>query len=267
MPDRILGVCYGYDAAQVEPFLRSLARTGFAGQAVLFAGGLPPGAAERLAALGARLVPVAVPDAPETYSPNVVRYRLFLDWLETAPDTDRVLLVDVRDVLFQADPFSQDLGGGLHSFLESDRLTIGDCVWTSAWIKYRYDQEKWEKLRGERIVCSGATMGGLPDILDYLRRMAGELEPWLPGRNYMAGHDQGAHNVLAHEGRLPGLRLWPQAHGPVLHLGQVAEADIRLDDRGRVLNTAGRPVPVVHQYDRHPALAARLLAALAARPL
>jgi hypothetical protein len=54
--------------------------------------------------------------------------------------------------------------------------------------------------------------------------------------------------------------------GDVLHLHYVEGPEgLRRDAGGRFLNTAGRPYAIVHQFDRHPATAARL-AALRQKP-
>ena len=74
------------------------------------------------------------------------------------------------------------------------------------------------------------------------------------------GYDQGVVNVLCHGGRLPAATLHPYRDTPVLHLGNTPAAAVACDERGEVVNEAGAPVTVVHQYDRHPELAARLAA-------
>jgi hypothetical protein len=64
--------------------------------------------------------------------------------------------------------------------------------------------------------------------------------------------DQGVHNFLVHTGRVPG-RLVANTEGPVLTVGVMAPSDAVA-----LLNDRAEELRVIHQYDRHPALAAPL---------
>ena len=260
MPDLILGMYGGYDAAAALPFLRSLRASGCEAEVVLLLHGNPAGTAAALAAAGARTKSVALAGVPATVSYNVARYAALAACLAHRPAARRVLLTDVRDVVFQRDPFSAIGDASLHLFLEHPARTIGQCLWTSSWVRFRYGDAALPPLADRPIVCSGVVLGAAAAVRDYLALVAGELPATLRATNYMAGYDQGVVNVLAHGGRLPAATLHPYHDTAVLHLGNTPAGGVTCDERGEVVNDAGMPVAVVHQYDRHPELAARLAA-------
>ena len=260
MPDLILGMFGGYPAAAALPFLRSLRACGGEAEVVLLRHENPPGTAAALHELGAVTEEAALEGVPATRSYNVARYAALAAHLGRRPDARRVLLTDARDVVFQRDPFGAAAGGPLHLFLEHPARSIGQCIWTSSWIRYRYGDAALPPLADRPIVCSGVVLGDAAAVRDYLALVAAELPSTLRATNYMAGYDQGVVNVLCHGGRLPAATLHPYRDTPVLHLGNTPAAAVACDERGEVVNEAGAPVTVVHQYDRHPELAARLAA-------
>jgi len=260
MGDLVLGMFGGYPAAAALPFLRSLRAAGSDAEVVLLVHGNPPGTAAALAAAGARAEAVALAGVPGDVSYNVARYAALAAALAARPATGRVLLTDVRDVVFQRDPFGVALDGALHLFLEHPSKPIGACIWTSSWIRYRYGDAALPPLADRPIVCSGVVLGEAAAVGEYLRVVAAQLPPGLRATNYMAGYDQGVVNVLCHGGRFPGARLHPYRDTPVLHLGNAPPGSVACDARGEVTNDAGAPVALVHQHDRHPELAARIAA-------
>jgi hypothetical protein len=239
----------------VHPFVRSLRASGFAGECLLVTRGCPPGTEAALAAAGATPVAADLGGAPLVTSYNVARYRAFAGLLAARPDAGRVVLADVRDVVFQRDPFAAAPAAGLHLFLEHPARSIGQCIWTSSWIRYRYGDAALPPLADRPIACSGVVLGDAAAVRAYLGRVLIELTPPLRANNYMAGYDQGVVNVLAHRAELPGLVLHPYASAAVLHLGNAPPGAVRRDAAGAIVNDAGAVAAVVHQHDRHPELA------------
>jgi hypothetical protein len=256
--DLVLGMFGGYPADDAKPFLRSLRAGGYAGEVVLLLHRNPPGTADALRELGAAALPVELPDVPEVRSYNVARYRCFGELLARRGDLRQVLVCDVRDVVFQRNPFDGANGAELELFLEHPAKSIGQCLWTSSWVRYRYGDDALPPLAPSPVVCSGAVLGTRPAVLAYLRQVDAELPSALRATNYMAGYDQGVVNHLAHSGRIPAARIHPFRGARVLHLGNAPVDSIRLDEGGRVVNPEGEVVALVHQYDRHPALLERV---------
>jgi hypothetical protein len=68
------------------------------------------------------------------YHPSSIRWVLMSRYLDSKGDLyDSVVTADVRDTIFQSDPFSMVEGDGLHVFLESN--TIGSCGWNKGWVQ------------------------------------------------------------------------------------------------------------------------------------
>jgi hypothetical protein len=91
------------------------------------------------------------------------------------------------------------------------------------------------------------TIGSVDGVLAYLTVMVDELAR-LP--RHTRGIDQGVHNVVVHEGLVPGARLVANLEGAVLTVGKMSAAYA-----AQALAVRHGSVKVVHQYDRHPELA------------
>lgn len=247
----ILGLAAGYHYGDVLPFLRSLESSGYRGRCVLFVSDTTRDL-DRMGGHGAELIPLERPEGLESLPYNALRYFLYLDFLRKA-DTPfaHILLTDVRDVVFQRDPFDFPWSEGLNCALEDRRMTIGDCPHNSHWIRTHLGEAALDAVRGKPISCSGTTVGGYQAVVRYLEALTARLLPFAGGER-MAGYDQGVHNQLvhSHEPETPVLR---GNDGPVLTLGYV-RGEPATDDEGRVLNERGEAAVIVHQYDRKPEL-------------
>jgi hypothetical protein len=194
------------------------------------------------------------------------RYLLYQEFLEQhAADFDRVFLADSTDIYFQGDPFAWDWTPGVHYFLEESKNRIGTCRLHRLWLDCQFGPAIAERHAGEVVSCSGTTFGDTAAIRDYLARM---VDAMLQARNLakISGGDQGLHNYLRLEGKLPRLTVHANRSGPVLTMGVMQAGDYRLSPAGQVLNTDGTAPPVLHQYDRIPELKQRLQNGLASQP-
>lgn len=186
-----------------------------------------------------------------------LRYRLYYQFLrEHAPEADEVLLTDLRDVVFQRDPFAAAVDG-LELFLEDDRSRLGEDPFNRRWINNLYGAARLQALTDYPTSCSGTTVGGRAAILDYLAQMSGAIQ-WR--RRPLGSHDQGVHNGLLRGGHFPAGKVVRNGYGRVLTMGLMSSIHETAD--GVILNEDGTVPSVLHQYDRHPALATRLLTRL-----
>lgn len=247
----ILGLAAGYHYGDVRPFLVSLDRAAYAGDLVLFVSETTRGT-ERMRAHGARLLPMVRRPGLEAVPCNALRYFLYLDFLKSeAADWDRILISDVRDVVFQRDPFAFPWPDGLCCTLEDPSATMGSCPFNSRWVRAHLGEDALQAIADRPVSCSGTTVGDQTSMLAYLEAMTGRLLPPSVGE-CMAGYDQGVHNHLIHTGALDGPTLFDNA-GPILTLAQT-RGEPTVNGRGEVLNRAGRTAHLLHQYDRKPLL-------------
>ncbi|SOB59959.1 conserved protein of unknown function [Pseudodesulfovibrio profundus] len=250
----ILGLAAGYHYGDVAPFLRSLERVQFAGTCVLFVSETTRDT-ERMAAHGAVIIPMERPYDLAHVSYNAYRYYLYLEYLQQAGPFEHVMITDVRDVLFQRDPFAYAWGRGLHCALEDEEMTIGSCPFNSRWVQEHMGEEALAAVSDNTISCSGTTVGDHESMVEYLERMTNRFLPFAGGE-CMGGFDQGVHNVLIRTDLLPDVTLHENGN-PILTLGYY-QGEPPLNEAGEVLNDQGEVVHVVHQYDRKPELFRRV---------
>jgi len=286
----VIGAVRGYRFEQLRPFVVSLKRTAFNGDLVLLWNSLIP---ETLAALndhGVKLVhfsyrgsgalnswsrfwPALAPIVRLGFGSalarkifksilplQTARFFAYHDFLAAhADEYQHVLMSDVRDVLFQADPFS-GFQGGLLVFEEDGKLPLADEKKCNAkWVEELFGPAALAGIGRFPILCSGTIMGDLQAMNRYLK----EFEKLLGRARTVAtgGSDQGLHNYLCRAIMEPWFQVSKNGAGPVLTMTPTLAAgvDFQISSNGQILDAGGLPVPVLHQYDRHPELAAGLL--------
>ena len=167
--------------------------------------------------------------------------------IEDAPDAAIVMISDLRDVVFQRDPFAEPVDG-LELYLESSSETIGEKGWTTEWLLDLYGDRFVDARRGHVVSCSGTVIGTRAAMLAYLSEMQAAI---IWRRRPMGHHDQGVHNWLIQSKRVPYATLVRNEYGRVITLGTMGSPRI---EEGVVLNADGSVPAVVHQWDRHPEL-------------
>lgn len=191
---------------------------------------------------------------------QALRYRHYYDILQgLGEDADQVFLTDVRDVLFQRDPFQRPLQE-LEVFLEEPTIKIGTEPFNRKWIRNLYGASELTAIGDETASCSGTVAGRRQAVLHYLKEMIAAIG-WR--RRPLGSHDQGVHNHLLRRGRLGAVTIVQNGLGRVLTMGGMSR--IHRDGAGTVLNADGSVPAVLHQYDRHPALADTLVSSLGRR--
>jgi hypothetical protein len=177
-----------------------------------------------------------------------LRHRMYLRALDTvASDATEVLITDLRDVLFQADPFAEPLRG-LEVFLEDASQRIGTCPFNSEWMRQTYGKDAVQSLSDKVVSCAGTTIGDRQSMIKYLTAMSTEVER-KSRRQLRHVEDQGPHNWLIYTGRLGDIAIRENEHARVLTMG--AMPSFERDGAGNLVNAAGDVPAIVHQYDRH----------------
>ncbi|WP_266159494.1 hypothetical protein [Dyella silvatica] len=283
----ILGAAAGYAAKDIRLFLQSLSKTEFHGRLVLFVYArqidairaaiksyAPSLKVELIRIKGIReharftrsCIKRLFALAPAERSPalkrallrfqgmlHVTRYFHYEAYLDAHPGFANVLLTDVRDVVFQADPFAQ-LETGLSVGMETDRLTIGTEHFDRDWILDAYGEAMLQRLADKQISCSGVTLGDLASVRGYIGKMLQEIlrQPFSKMKTRI--YDQAFHNKMLHCGELADAHLCQPCCSRIATVGCMQPSDFVLSSQGRLLNQGGQVAPIVHQYDRHPEL-------------
>lgn len=261
----VMGAIANYPRRKIEPFVRSLRRSGYEGTVVLFTMDVPPEVPAFLEENGCHALRAEPSPNYRHFPVNCLRYYLYRRFLERfGGEFSGVFLTDVGDVVFQADVFAHLVPGRLAVFAESN--DIGGEPWNAGWVANLYGPETLARLAALRVACSGTTLAETPVMLDYLRAMTRELLPLQvalveeahPGTG-MHGFDQGVHNYLLRTGGTPPFDLRTNDDAVVYtHDGRCQV----LPD-GRVATPDGRPYAVLHQYNRAPKLQRAILERIA----
>lgn len=282
----ILGVIRRLTRKSLSPFVESLRATGYAGDCVFFSTSTSRGTIDYLRDHGIQTIPFYYPairnHQPLVYGWSVwkllltqlrsrelqlklarfgwdlvfIRFLFARNIIQARPEYSQIMLTDVRDVVFQSDPFAwMEDKKGVFCFEEVPGRTIGECNSNSRMVREVFGHQGVDKLRNSQISCSGVTFGTRLELLKYLERFL-DLSLAADSLRSCSGSDQGVHNWIVHVEKLPDLELIDN-EGPVFTMGCVAKEHIRFNTAGEVVNKQGDAYSVLHQYDRFPELAKR----------
>lgn len=266
--DLVLGAEYNIREEELRIFLASLRSSGCTAQVVLFCG-RPQEHTTRLARrYGATLVQYDFEALNQTHGPvGVHRFHLYRRFLEERLEQYRLVLhTDVRDVMFQDDPFSRiEAHGGGVFFLESNHLLIGTSPTNRGWLTENctvyWSEDALGRIGGRLRSCSGNFFGSSHAAYWYSRLMEQEQQRTadalrapdgsITGRGWCA--DQAVHQTLLWTGAfsraMHNVTTYRNEDGPLCTMGDVVK--IYVDEYGEVRNNQGELYAVVHQYDRH----------------
>jgi len=187
--------------------------------------------------------------AAKTFNVYCVRYPLYYLYLADKRDRyDRVMLTDVRDVIFQRNPFDFEFEDELCVFLEDDRQKMAECPYNSLWLRTGFGESALDEFGKEIASCSGVTIGSYSSVMEYLELM---IDHMLKLKAHPGGMDQGVHNYLFYKHKLKNTRVFENRMGPVFTMGKTLDLKTAFDDEGFILNLDGSAAHVLHQYDRH----------------
>ena len=287
MKDLVLSTSFGFSRSDLEPFLRSLKETDFPGDIVFFTGNTTIETNDWLKSEGVNVLPLFYPFGkwdrmrnPLHYAwpfarplvswiknPDVLswvcapfqnlttlRFLLYHRFLRSTENQYRfVLLTDLRDVYFQANPFSRAEPGQLRVFAEDASRTLGTCPFNSRWIRDALGRETLDKVADKPIVCAGTTLGDSASVLRYLDAFVLTIAK---ARSLMrVGSDQGIHNFLVHTKLAGSVTPSPNGASEVLTMGYMPpDEHFRRNDIGALVDSSGVPYSILHQYDRHEGL-------------
>jgi len=267
----ILGTITHYKFYVIKPFFSTLRSTGYSGDVALFHSNIPLHTVHRLRQRGVVLIPfeslfphlqpilakhlIRWADEKRISTLNLVCFRHLLAYCylkEFGEKYKHVMLTDIRDVIFQKDPFNFSIGEKLCCFLEREGVSLGQQPINAQWIELAFDKATLEWLSDKPIVCAGITIGPTNLIIDYLEKMI-DLFMRAPGKGWEVtpsqAIDQAVHNYLVFSKLLTDATLYPNDAGPVLTVG--IEDNVSLNNSGFIVNKRGDVPNIVHQYDRH----------------
>ena len=262
----ILTAGSGYTFYQLRPFLDTLYRTSFHGELVFFVSDTDDATLAKLKKYPITIIQFVydhpyVTDHPGVAAnilqdidfvphPKTLRYIMYLAYLKAHLDRyENVMLTDVRDVIFQKDPFDFEIRNKIYSFLEDKNQTIHDNYFNSDWIQQAFGEEALRQIGHKPIICSGISIGKYPPMVGYLEKLVHYIANVVKDKGCK---DQGIHNYIIHTNQVATVELIPDDEGPVSTVSSYKDvAKVMMDKDKLVRNKMGHVVNVVHMYDRH----------------
>ena len=283
----ILGTVKGLSLEEIRPFFLSLEKTGYRGDLAILVNSVDRTTLEFLQSRRISLVPfehaslgplskwfrrlskIFLTQSQQEWSTrqmalariykNCARFFYYQSYLKQCGfNYDHVMLADVRDILFQRDPFDFEIPDGLSVFMEDRSRTIGTCISNSTWIRNGFGDAVLKELHDRPISCSGTTIGTVPALLDFLDRIL----PIFAAYQQSGTIDQATHNYILNKQPPERVRRFDNDSGPILTMANVDPANFRFNEAGLMVNATGRIYNTLHQYDRFPELAKKLIATL-----
>lgn len=276
-PERpvVLGMACNFKKSDLYVFLTSLRATGYNGAILL---GMSPKIDHETQELlhkhavqtnsqpcreQARLVASRPPCkafcAEEGYGMlNQRRWHHYRQWIQRFKFTD-VWALDVRDIFFQADPFSVS-SPPLAFFSMAPNISYeeADVIETCAGKETRDALVK----NKARSMCLGTVRGTADEFMDFAERMTTAQGDFFKVKKVMChNHDQppGMTVLFDREGKRLGhhndayeggaVTFFPHVHGGACYGDNAKE---HLNAEGKIINTYGEVIPILHRWDDCP---------------
>lgn len=269
----IMGLATGYTFNDIKPFVVSLRDSGYTGHLVLFVTNISSDINKVANKYNIELIQYKIEYPYIAHKQNnsviptsfnkklhLVAYRFIIYYLYLLENKNRfsnIFLADLRDIVFQKNPFDTDLNNNqIYCFLESQDILIKhDTTHNAQWVIDTLGKDALQEIGDNYISCAGTTLGTYDAILDYLKQMV----HYLLTTPSAFGCDQAIHNYMIHKEMLKTLSLANNGEGSVLTIGRIPHGTIKIDTHGNLLNNNGTIPNTLHQYDRHPDINQRIM--------
>jgi hypothetical protein len=248
MKNAVIGYCSHYEFEVVEPFLASWQKFCSSADLILFTAHLRPTFLERAASMGIHIMD-ASPYLTIGYHALCARFFMYRDYLaQNGHLYGSVMLTDVRDVIFQSDPFLITRECSV-IFAAEDQLIRDEPVWNGKWLRELYGDELLQEIAHNPVSCAGTTLGNSEGIFKYIELMCEQMTTRTFDR--AINYDQGIHNYIAWKIR-PNwgkVDLDDRIFSTVI---KTRPDDIHISDDRILIH--GKAPAVVHQWDRQASL-------------
>jgi hypothetical protein len=240
----VMGMSCGYDLEKIKPFILSL-RQYYNDDIVVL---IDRVTADHDKFFEDNRVYSYIPDDPLVRNTcQLTRYEHYLNCInDHFQDVDNILIADIRDVVFQSDPFAEYPKHSLEFFAES--VLFKNCVHNTPWVAANYGQQRVSQIGEKNVICSGTTMGTRKGIIEYCQAMSNEIKRFALAGRPIVGWDQPLHNHLIYSNIFNDYSINYNGIGPVSTMHYFTQ--LTFNRKGLLLNDDGKVTPIVHQYDR-----------------
>jgi len=172
-------------------------------------------------------------------------YRQYLSGLPNKPGF--VLMADIRDIVFQRDPFSFPFQPGLSVTTECRKIIQSRGAIKQLWETVGW-RETWQLARRDIVNC-GTIVADFDTTMKYLDLLTSYFNRsffW----SLIEGIDQAMHTYFVHKQLLAPIHYYYNWNGPFLTLDSEVVLPQHKNREGLLCNQDGSVIPLVHQYDR-----------------
>ena len=279
--DLVLGCIQNYQWQQISPFVNSLLDADFKGEICFLTRAIDEATAAQMRQRKITLRPITQKTSTRETHPRSRYWRKtrfapmwFRRWLfkrycslssmrhfayqeflqHHGAGYRQIFIIDVGDVVFQTNPFGGPPAQGLHCFEEWAGHTLASEPCNAWWLATLFGEDVLGELGANTILCAGSMLGDPETLLDLFNRTT-RILPTV--RAILDSGDQACFNVtIRREG---GLHAHIHKNGDtVFTMGIMPETEIHLNPAGQVVNAENRVIPVLHQFNRHPAWQGRI---------
>jgi hypothetical protein len=274
----VLGAISGYSFEQLAPFIFSLRRTGFMGDIVFLYSRLSSGTLAELRKNDVHVVPLdyrgagslnswsrfwpyirlVMPVLSNTRAGRKImknitplqtsRFYNYHDFIKRHANLyENVLITDVRDVIFQSDPFDNFNKQEIQCY-EEDLSMKDEGKFNLHWIEELFGKSESKFFLNETILCSGTILGPAPKMIEYFQAFE-KLLLNVKSIN-IGGSDQGVHNYLIRKKLFTSCRVVSNGKNEVLTISPGNVDSYPVDGRGFFIKPNSELIPIIHQYDR-----------------
>ncbi len=243
----VIGYCANYSFDVVEPFIASFIRNVPNCELCLFASGMDERFYREAQRLGIRIED-PLPYTIDNMQVMNARFFMYKDFISANRNRfSNILLSDIRDVLFQSDPFAIERTKPL-MFAAEDGI-IRTNSWNSNWLLELYGQSEFEEIADNIISCAGTTIGSTESILEYVTIMCDSLK----NGNFdkRINYDQGIHNYIVWKLK-PAFGYIDLDDRIVSTVIMTHRSRVRIEDEVVLIDDIA--TPIIHQWDRQPAI-------------
>lgn len=289
--DIIIGVVDNYDWDKIKYWANSIKKSGFDGYKALIVYNMDAETSKKLSNEGFIVVGCNEYDEEKGFAFDTSKRSImvdrffnihnFLNMLQEPEAVNRVIITDVRDVVFQDNPttwLDEYMLPQYNLVVGSENMLYKDEPWGRNNIIQSFGEYFYDRIKDERIICAGVIAGTLEDVRDlclHLWLICRNMNQHIPGGG---GPDQAALNIMldsvvhkyttfftdpvngwvVHAGTtIDAVRAGSGGIGeaylkdPSINLPFVSNIEYSVENNKILAND--KPITIVHQWDRVPA--------------
>ena len=254
----VITYCSNYDYYVYERFAGQLFDTGFTGDLVFICKSNDIDKINKLKENINTNISYYIDNINSPYSPNCKRYTYYKKIIEETK-SEFYLLCDSRDVIFQKNIQEYHFDKNSIYFFKENISFIQDQTYNLAWIKMieTFTKENFvEKIKNNKVICSGTTFGNYTNLLKYIEKMLFIMNKYNLAKPHR-GIDQGIHNYLYYTNKLDISNINVLDNNDILINTLGAPLSLKINQLisykiidGKIYDTNNNLNYIVHQYDR-----------------